>query len=219
MNTDKWIDKTLGKYKLEKLLGEGTSGAVYQAKNIKLNKVVAIKILLPSITGGEQGERATKRFFREAQTTAQLNHPNIVQIYDIEEEDGIYYLVMELIQGRNLQYILKEEGPFHYVRALQIVQEVAHGLQEAHRQNIIHQDIKPGNILLTNEGVSKITDFGLARRLTGDVAQLSMTGTIVGTPLYISPEQILGSRKPSPASDIYSLGATLFHLIDRKSVV
>lgn len=129
-----WINKIIGKYKLELLLGEGASGAVYQARHMSLNKIVAIKILHPSLLVGEKGDKVAKRFLREARTAAELNHANIVQVFDIEEQDGVNYLVMELVDGLSLQQMIQDKIQISYPRLLELIRGIVRGLRAAHKK-------------------------------------------------------------------------------------
>ncbi|MBL8132722.1 MAG: protein kinase [Anaerolineae bacterium] len=195
------IGKTLRhRYHIESLLGEGSTAAVYLARDERLNRVVALKMLLPHVN-----EAARKRFFQEAQSVAQLNHPGIMGIYDMDEEDGKAFLVVEYVEGKQLsEYI---PAPAHEV--VELGRQIAEALQYAHDRQIIHRDIKPANIMVTPTGQIKIMDLGLA--LPREAKRVTAAGMIIGTPAYLSPEQAQGLALDYH-TDIYSLGIVLYEL-------
>ena len=166
--------------------------------------------LLESSTNQVQNER----FLLEAQATAKLNHPNIVAVYDIGQiEQDKFYLVMEYIEGTSLKDVITEKAPFKISEAIELTRQVSSALHAAHTLNIVHRDIKPANILITKAGMAKVTDFGLAKIITG--ASLSISGQILGTPYYISPEQVEG-KKVDGRADIYALGITFYQMLTNK---
>jgi serine/threonine-protein kinase len=183
-------------------------GAVYRALQVSLQRVVAIKILSPAVA---ENPRFAKRFEREALASAKLSHPNIVAALDVGEDHGLRYLAMEFVPGHNVAQMLAS-GPIQERRAVGIVIQVARALEHAHRNEIVHRDIKPANIIVTAAGVAKLGDLGLAKHLQGDPSQTD-EGVPMGTPFYVSPEQARGDRRVDIRSDIYSLGATLFHMV------
>ena len=195
------------RYKVEELLGEGGMAFVYKARDMQLERNVAIKTLKPNYV-----DQITfvERFKREAQTAANLNHPNIVQIFDwgIEEEP---YFVMEYIEGNTLTSIISSKRSVSLSDALFIGAQVANGLQAAHSQGLVHRDIKPGNIMITPDGKVKVTDFGIVS-IQDEESDITKTGSILGTASYISPEQAQG-KAVSIQSDLYSLGTVLYELI------
>ena len=195
------------RYKVIELLGEGGMAFVYKAKDMQLERIVAIKTLKPTYV-----EQTTfvERFKREAQTAANLNHPNIVQIFDwgIEEEP---YFVMEYIEGNTLTEIIANRKTISLTDILFIGAQVANGLQAAHSQGLVHRDIKPGNIMITPDGKVKVTDFGIVS-LQNEESDITKTGSILGTASYISPEQAQG-KPVSKESDLYSLGTVIYELI------
>ena len=195
------------RYKVEELLGEGGMAFVYKARDMQLERDVAIKTLKPNYV-----DQITfvERFKREAQTAANLNHPNIVQIFDwgIEEEP---YFVMEYIEGNTLTSIISSKRSVSLSDALFIGAQVANGLQAAHSQGLVHRDIKPGNIMITPDGKVKVTDFGIVS-IQDEESDITKTGSILGTASYISPEQAQG-KAVSIQSDLYSLGTVLYELI------
>ena len=198
----------LGGFTVRGTLGQGGMGVVYRAHDAKLQREVALKVLSPSLC---RNRRFIDRFKREAQAAAGLSHPNITHIYSIDEHRGIHFYAMELVRGKNLVEILAERGSLPAAEALPIVRRAAEGLRSATAHKIIHRDVKPSNILLTDAGEVKVTDFGLAKAYMGSL-ELTSTGVILGTPVYMSPEQGRGDPVDH-RSDMYSLGATLYHLI------
>ncbi len=200
--------KRIGQCVLERKLGEGGMGMVYLARHQTLNKRVAVKLLRTNLP---TDVNAVDRFIREARATASLDHPAIVSVYDAGEQNGVYYIVMQYVEGESLGARIKRTGRLTSAEAIKIFRVAAAGIAHAHSKGIIHRDIKPDNILISNEGHVKIVDFGLARVLEGD-ASLSRTGTIVGSPAFMSPEQALG-KKLDERTDVYSLGATLYHMV------
>ena len=205
------IGKVLnGRYELKELLGEGGMALVYKAKDQILDRWVALKILRPQLVSDKDFVR---RFHREAKAVARLSHPNVVNIYDIGQDDDIHYLVMEHIDGDNLKEMIEEKGVFEPTTALEIAIQMCEALEVAHRNNIIHCDIKPHNILITRDGKVKVTDFGIARAVNS--ATLAQTETVIGTAHYFSPEQAKGS-KVNAKSDLYSLGVVLYEMLTGK---
>ncbi len=205
------IGKVLnGRYKIVKKIGTGGMAIVYQAKDQLLERKVAVKVLQPHFA---DNETAVNRFNHEAQAVASLSHPNIVNIFDIGRDDDIHYIVMEHIIGKDLKKLLKEMERLDIKRSIEIAKGICNGLIKAHRNNIIHCDIKPHNILLTNEGRVKVTDFGIARAITS--ATIGQTDSVMGSAHYLSPEQAKGS-KVSTRSDIYSLGIVLYEMLTGK---
>jgi serine/threonine protein kinase len=198
----------LGTYRVEKLIGEGGMGRVYQALDEALNRRVALKTLLPTLAADPE---FVARFKREAQSAAALNHPNITQLYAIGQEGAVPFFAMELIEGESLEAKVKKNGPIDPLEATGYILQAAAGLRHAAQKGLIHRDVKPSNLMLSHDGVVKITDFGLAKASRADT-QLTATGEVLGSPGYISPEQAQG--EPLDArSDIYALGATFYHLV------
>jgi serine/threonine-protein kinase len=183
-------------------------GSVYRALQVSLDRTVALKLLDPRTAGSAT---ALRRFEREAMAVSRLNHPNIVAALDVGEENGIRYLVMEFVPGRDLAQMLRE-GPLEEHRAIGIAIQVARALDHAHRNDIVHRDIKPANVIVTPEGVAKLGDLGLAKHMEGDASQTE-EGVAMGTAFYVSPEQARGERRIDIRTDIYSLGATLYHMV------
>ncbi|MEK7482878.1 MAG: tetratricopeptide repeat protein [Planctomycetota bacterium] len=204
----------LGKYKVLSKLGQGGMGVVYKVKHQTLDQIYALKII--SSAGGQ--DSSFQRFLREAQTMAQLKHPGIVQILDSGEEQGAYYICMEYVEGRPLDQLIRDKMPIR--KGIKIIQKTLEALQYAHSQGILHRDIKPANILVTAKGEPKLSDFGLAKAVEAEskeTQKLTREGEIMGTPAYMSPEQISGeSGRVEAASDIYSMGACLYEVLTGK---
>ena len=202
-----WVGKHLGKYKVLKLLGCGGMGAVYQAYHTMLEKMVCLKTL-SSLT---PDQKMLERFLREAKAVAKLDHANIVRVYDIEKEDNVYFMVMEYIDGKTLAQVLEEKDAVTIREALNIVMKVALALEAAHRQHVIHRDIKLENIMISHGGEVKLADFGLAVSL--DIAgKISNSSELWGTPLYLAPESIKGDFADHRV-DLYALGIMLYYLL------
>ncbi len=201
-------DKRIGRYKLLGELGRGAMGIVYKAEDPNLDRVVALKtiILVDDAAGRKEYQ---KRFFLEAKAAGKLNHPHIVTTYDFGEENGIAYLAMELLEGKDLRARL-QEGALPAAEAVDIAKQVAEGLGYAHERGIVHRDVKPGNIMLLGRGRAKVMDFGLARMRMAD--HKTSTGMVLGTPKYMSPEQVAGSPVDN-RSDIFSLGIVLYEML------
>ena len=199
-----------GRYELHRRLGRGGMADVSLARDQLLDRPVAIKVLFPEFA---TDPAFVERFRREATAAANLNHPNIVGVYDWGEADGTYFIVMEYVDGRSLAEILQAEGPLHPDRVADIGADVAAALGFAHRNGVVHRDVKPGNVLLTQAGQVKVADFGIARAITATSDDnLTQVGTVMGTATYFSPEQARG-EPVDPRSDIYSLGCVLYELV------
>ena len=201
---------TLGRYTVIEPIGSGGMGAVYRARDEKLERVVAIKIVSPGLVTGDEVRR---RFRKEALALAKLSHPHIAAVYDVGEQDGVDYLVMECVPGQTLAATLKN-GPLPIEGATSIVLEIAGALEEAHEQGVIHRDLKPANVMITPKGHAKVLDFGIAKLfapLTPDATASIETG-LIGTPLYMSPEQAKGNAVDA-RTDLWSLGVIYYELL------
>lgn len=202
------IGKTIGNLKLVSELGKGGMGVVYLAEHMRLNKKFAVKSLSPELT---RDPLFSERFYQEAKNQALLDHPNIVQATDFFEENGQFFLVMEYVEGRELSDLIKQKGKLGEKEALSIIKDTLSGLGFAHRKGMIHRDMKPSNVLVGADGRARIMDFGIAI-LAGE-KRLTSTGSNIGTPWYMSPEQITRPREVDNRSDIYSLGIVLFEML------
>lgn len=201
-----------GVYDLEHELGRGGMGVVYKARDRRLKRTVAIKVLPPEL--GYRSEIRT-RFLREAETAAQLSHPNIVPIYSVDERDGLVYFVMAFVDGDNLAQRLLRQGAMDPGQARRMIRDVADALAYAHQRQVIHRDIKPDNILLDQgSGRPMVTDFGIARAISeGADARLTATGIAIGTPAYMSPEQSAGDKEVDGRADLYALGVVAYQML------
>ncbi|MFQ6049095.1 MAG: serine/threonine-protein kinase, partial [Phycisphaerae bacterium] len=191
-------------------LGAGAMATVFKAKQISLDRTVAIKVLPRRLS---ENKEFVQRFYREGRAAAQLNHNNIVQAIDVGEAGGYHYFVMEYVEGHTVYDELAKGKVFSEQEAVQIIIQIARALQHAHDRGFIHRDVKPKNIMLTADGVAKLADMGLAREATDIQAAMAEAGRAYGTPYYISPEQIRGEVDIDFRADIYSLGATFYHMV------
>lgn len=203
--------KILGKrYTLIEKIGEGGMALVYKAKCQLLNRYVAVKILKSEFTADEE---FIKKFKRESLAAASLSNPNIVGIYDVGEEDGIYYIVMEYVNGQTLKEFIRKHHKLNYKETLGIIQQIAMALEHAHKNGVVHRDIKPHNILITEDRMVKVTDFGIARASTS--ATMTNTVTVMGSVHYLSPEQARGGFSDH-RTDIYALGVVMYEMLTGK---
>jgi len=201
-------------YEVDQEIGRGGMGIVYRARDKRLKRFVAIKLLPPELSFRRD---VRSRFLREAETAAQLSHPNIVPIYSVDEVGNLVFFVMACIDGDNLATQLKKRGPLPIDDVRRWLTEVGDALAYAHSRGVIHRDIKPDNILIDGiDGRALVTDFGIARAVTeggGDTARLTATGMAIGTPAYMSPEQASGDRDLDARSDLYSLGVVAYQML------
>src|SRR5258707_7987963 len=206
--------KTLGRYNLERTLGKGAMGVVYEGVDPRLGRRVAIKTILKSHLDEDTAKDYSMRFVREAQAVARLNHPNVVQVFDFGEEGDIAYLVMEFIKGKELKNFFDANERFDLKEAVRIMCELCEALEFAHQAGIVHRDIKPANVMIDSQARTKLTDFGVARVQDNDKTSVEKTqaGTMVGTPAYMSPEQITGGTVDK-RTDIFSAGIILYQFL------
>ena len=200
--------RTLGVYQIMEEVGRGGMASVYRAYQSSLNRYVAIKVLPPQLAYDEE---FVQRFLREAQAAASLSHPNIVVVHDVGEQGGLYYIVMEFLEGQTLKDLIQREGPLSPVRAARILEQVAAALDYAHQRGFVHRDIKPANIFVGPDDRVKLTDFGIAKAVS-EAEQLTRTGMLVGTPEYMSPEQAAGTPIDH-RTDLYALGVVLYQML------
>jgi eukaryotic-like serine/threonine-protein kinase len=207
---DLMIGQKLGNYEITQKLAHGGMGVIYQARHETLKRLVAIKFLASDYS---ENQEYVERFLREARAAALLNHPNIITVYDAGVTENVYYLIMEYVSGHDLAYVLRQQGPLNEARALILMKQSAYALAYAHQEGIIHQDIKPQNLILTSEGQIKLCDLGLATWVEEKGIPLLKDGEVMGTPFYISPEQVQNPQNVDARTDIYSLGATFYHIL------
>lgn len=203
------IGQTLGQCRIERRLGQGGMGEVFYGRHLTLDLEVAVKILPPQLSANTD---FVARFYREAREAAKLDHPNIVRVINVSEENGQHFLVMQFIDGPSLRDVLKTHGALPVAVATTHAVQALSGLEYAHRRGVVHRDIKPDNLMLTPDGVLKITDFGLARGIAAGDSQLTRTGEVMGTPAYMPMEQWEGAEIDHRA-DLYAMGVTLYQLI------
>jgi len=197
-------------YKIQGKLGAGAMAVVYKAKQLSLNRTVAIKVLPKRFS---ENPEYVERFYKEGQAAGKLNHNNIVQAFDVGEAGGYHYFVMEYVEGKTIYEDLATGKVFDEDEALDIIIQVAHALNHAHSCGLIHRDVKPKNIMINTDGVVKLADMGLARETTDIETAQTEAGKAYGTPYYIAPEQIRGKIDIDGRADIYGLGATLYHMV------
>ena len=196
-----------GRYRVGRQLGEGGMAVVFQGRDLELGRDVAIKAIRPQFA---TGALARERFAREARAATALAHPNIIDIFDVGEDDGALFLVMEKVGGTSLKSIIASEAPFHPNDVAELLMQIAAALDYAHHRGYIHRDIKPGNILIDHVGRAKVVDFGIAKSLAD--SDLTETGGAYGSIAYIAPEQAQGLMA-TPASDIYAMGVVAFEML------
>jgi len=202
--------KVGGRYEIVSEVGKGGFGRVFRAVDLETEELVALKVLKPSLTSDEQ---VRSRFLGELKMSRRVVHPNIIRLTDVLEVSGLLVLVMEFVEGMSLKQMIRREGPFNVELAYTIISQVCLGLDAAHRVGVVHRDVKPQNILITKNLGIKIVDLGLARHLGG--TSISQTGVIMGTPDYMSPEQV-GGKSVEARSDIYSLGVVMYEMFTGK---
>lgn len=204
------IGQQVGNFEVTEMIGKGGMGVVYKARHLHINRTAAIKMINKEFVDEPQ---IRQRFKIEASTLAELQHPNVVDIFDYIESDETMALIMEYVEGQSLSdYIKTTTGPIPEEKAVQLFVQILDGLEYAHQRNVVHRDIKPGNFIVTNDGRVKILDFGIAKILSAKDGGLTKTGAKIGTIPYMSPEQVQG-HKVNHLTDIYSLGVTLFEML------
>jgi serine/threonine protein kinase len=202
-----------GKYRLLDMIGEGGMGKVYLCEHLRMQRLVALKVL-PARTAEDKAAR--ERFDREARAIASLNHPNIVQAYDIDSHDGMHYIVMEFVDGVSLQALVALRGPLTMSRSVNYLAQAAAGLQHGHEMGLVHRDIKPANLLLGRDGIVKVLDYGLARFFdsrSDDLTKRQEGNSIIGTADYLAPEQAIDCTVVDVRADLYALGGTAYYLL------
>ena len=202
----------VGQYELLELLGQGGMGSVWYSLHPLIQVPVAVKILDSKLATSKE---FINRFILEGRLATEINHENMVRVYDVNQQGDYYYIVQEYVDGSDLKKLAKERpgGRLDVEEVIEVAYQMGKVLKQAHATKIIHRDIKPENILVTREGDLKLADLGIAKKLGEDGDGLTMTGTAIGTPYYISPEQGMDSKKADHRSDIYSLGATMYRLV------
>ncbi|MEN6407260.1 MAG: serine/threonine-protein kinase [Thermoguttaceae bacterium] len=200
----------LGKYRLIELLGHGGMGSVFLGEHVTMHRRVALKVISRELC---HSRTALDRFLAEGRAVAALDHPNIVRAYSIDNEGDRYYLVMEYVEGEDLQRMVERDGPMPEARAAEYIAQAADGLEHAHRQHLIHGDIKPSNLLVNRQGVVKILDLGLARLVGGGSSAPESADRLFGSLDYLAPEQAMKSSQVDGRADVYSLGCTLYFLL------
>jgi len=207
------VKKQIGGYKLIKKIGEGGMGEVYLAEQLNLRRLVALKILHGKWADDDEFR---KRFLLEARAAGKLSHTNLIQVFDVGKYQGLYYFSMEFIDGVTVDDLIRHDGQLTVEKVINICMQVCQALKYLSSHDIVHRDIKPANIMVTKDGQVKLGDFGFIQSVFD--AELMQEGTTIGTPDYISPEQARGERNLDVRSDIYSLGATLFHMLAGKTL-
>jgi serine/threonine protein kinase len=207
------VNKQIGGYKLVRRIGEGGMGEVYLAEQLTMHRTVALKILHSKWADDEEFR---KRFLLEARAAGKLNHQNLIQVYDVNKYQGKYYFSMEFIDGVTVEDLIRHEGSLPIDKVIDICMQVCQALKYLANHNIVHRDIKPANIMVTKDGTVKLGDFGFIQSVWD--SELMQEGTTIGTPDYISPEQARGERNLDVRSDIYSLGASVFHMLTAKTL-
>src|SRR5262245_15386386 len=205
------MQQVLGRYEILSELGQGGMGAVYLARHTLLGKTVALKTLLPALA---ENPDYVARFMREARAAANLNHPHIAQVFEVDQAGGRHFFAMEMIEGEPLQHRIRTRGPLPAAEAVRIARQIADALAFAHARGIVHRDLKPANIMLDARGDVKVMDFGIAA--AADSESLTLTGQLLGTPRYMAPEQARGGEVDG-RRDLFSLGMTMCEMLAGRS--
>src|SRR5204862_2745394 len=209
---DPLIGMTLGGCKIQSLLGRGGMGTIYRAQHLALDKPVAVKVLAGHL---ETDAEFVERFQREARAAAKVEHPNVIQVLNVAEENSLHFIILQFIDGENLEQLQDRNGKLDLQTATRIAHAAASGLEPLHAQSIIHRDIKPANIMVAKDGSVKITDFGLARNLKASSKFTTVSGAFMGTPGFIAPEQVDGPAVDARA-DLYSLGVVYYMMLSNE---
>ncbi|MCA9018981.1 MAG: serine/threonine protein kinase, partial [Planctomycetaceae bacterium] len=213
-STNLEIPESFGRYAIQKVLGQGAMGAVYLARDTQLDRDVALKIPKFGDGNGVDDQELLERFYREARASATLRSPNICPVYDVGDIDGQHYITMAYIEGRPLKDYTKSKKKHSEKQIISTIRKLAMGLEQAHKIGVIHRDLKPANIMVDEQGEPVVMDFGLARRSSSDDVQVTQSGAILGTPAYMSPEQVEGDQSLiGPQTDIYALGVIMYELL------
>jgi pSer/pThr/pTyr-binding forkhead associated (FHA) protein/tRNA A-37 threonylcarbamoyl transferase component Bud32 len=208
---DPLIGLVIGGNRLDERIGSGATGDVYRATQLSMERLVAVKILrIPQ----DSSQKTVRKFLREAKSCAELSHPNVVHVYNIGEEDGLYYIVMEFVEGKTAYRLIVEKGRLGPRETVAIALQIANALGSAYKKKIVHRDIKPANIIVTPKGDTRLMDFGLAKNFEeSGVTGITQPGEGLGTPNYMPPEQVENALTADQRSDIYSLGASMYHML------
>ena len=205
------VGQAIGGYEIIQTIGCGSMGTVFKAEQLSMNRPVALKILRQELTTDAE---AVQRFLREARAGGQLSHPNIVRIYDMNQAEGYHFISMEYVPGGDVGSLTDREGPLAPERVIDIATQTCRAIVHAHAKGVIHRDIKPTNLLLGRDGLIKVADLGLAKSLdAAGISSITTTGTTLGTLAYVAPEQLIDARTADVRADVYSLGATCYHLL------
>jgi serine/threonine protein kinase len=204
-----YIGQKIGKYTINRLIGEGGMASVFEGVHESLGTKAAIKILNPTLSSNKQ---IRERFKNEARIMASLDHPNITRVLDFEENDSYLAIAMELLSGEDLSNLIKSQGKLSEKEIIHVFEQTLSAFEYAHNLGIVHRDIKPSNIFVSPNGTIKILDFGIAK-LFGQGNEMTQTGAQIGTPIYMSPEQVKGDKSIDHRSDIYSLGVTMYYAL------
>ncbi len=202
----------LGRFQIASVLGQGAMGVVYLANDPDIERPVAIKTVRPEGVGGETPQDLENRFLKEARLAGRLQHPNIVTVYDVGRDHGVCFIAMEYVDGHPLTRYLSAGAEMPLSARVGIIRQVAEALGHAHERGVLHRDVKPGNILVAKDGRVKVTDFGIGKFTEASTSELTRTGHMVGSPAYMSPEQVKG-EKLDGRSDLFSLGIVLYELL------
>ncbi|MHB1422281.1 MAG: serine/threonine-protein kinase [Gemmataceae bacterium] len=204
------LGQQIPNYQLLEKLGQGAMGTVYKARQMSMNRLVAVKVLHQRLAANPE---FLQRLTREAHIAARLSHNNIIQAIDVGSAGPLHYFVMELVEGKTIRETLEKGKVYKEREAIEIILQIAQALQHAHRRGLIHRDVKPANIVLTTEGIAKLADLGMARETDDAILARREKGTAMGTPYYMAPEQIRGREHIDGRADLYALGATLYHMV------